>query len=557
MIYITENTPEKLSGTTSIFLSFKYNPEIINLIKTNFTVYNYNKKTQTWELPINCLSQILDLLTYIDDIKLKLYDSSKSVLNEPKLVENYKLPPFKYQEDGIKYGLTHDKWLLLDGMGLGKTAQMIGLARELKAQRGLEHCLIICGLNTLKTNWKKEVGKHSDETVRVLGEKVNSKGTVSYASIAERAEELKNPIKEFFIITNIETFRDDRVIEAFNKSVNKFDMIVVDEVHRCKSKTSQQGKNLLKLKAKYKVALTGTLLLNNPLDCYVPLAWTENEHATLTNFKNQYCTFGGFGGHDVVGFHDLEILKDELDNCSLRRTKDLLDLPPKNIIYEYVDMDEAHKKFYEAIKKGVKEEADKIELKANNLLALVTRLRQASVCPNILTTQDIKSSKIQRCVELAEDIISNNEKVVIMSTFKESVAEVAEELKKYNPLVCTGDTKDDYISWAVDEFQNNPDRKVMIATWQKMGTGITLTAASYMIHLDTAWTYALFDQTNDRIYRIGQDKPVFIYDLVCSGTIDERVKTILETKKSIADFVIDDKVDDKTIQVLKDYIQDL
>lgn len=557
MIYITENTPEKLSGTTSIFLSFNYNPQIINLIKTNFKLYNYNKKTQTWELPINCLAQILDLLTYIDDIKLKLYEDTKSVPECPKLVENYKLPPFQYQEEGIKYGLVHDKWLLLDGMGLGKTAQMIGLARELKAQRGLEHCLIICGLNTLKTNWKKEVGKHSDETVRILGEKVNSKGTVSYASIAERAEELKNPIKEFFIITNIETFRDDRVIEAFNKSANNFDMIVVDEVHRCKSKTSQQGKNLLKLKSKYKVALTGTLLLNNPLDCYVPLAWTENEHATLTNFKAQYCTFGGFGGHEVVGFHDLEILKNELDNCSLRRTKDLLDLPPKNIIYEYVDMDEAHKKFYEAIKKGVKEEADKVELKANNLLALVTRLRQASVCPGILTTQDIKSSKIQRCVELAEDIISNNEKVVIMSTFKESVAEVADLLKDYKPLVCTGDTKEDYISWAVDEFQNNPDRKVMIATWQKMGTGITLTAASYMIHLDTAWTYALFDQTNDRIYRIGQDRPVFIYDLVCSGTIDERVKDILETKKSIADFVIDDKVDDKTMQVLKDYIQDL
>ena len=416
---------------------------------------------------------------------------------------------------------------------------------------------MMCGLNTLKTNWKKEITKHSDESVRILGEKVNSKGNITYTSIPERANELLNPIDDFFIITNIETFRDDKVVEAFKNSKNVIDMIVVDEVHRCKSKVSQQGKNLLKLKAKYKVALTGTLLLNNPLDCYVPLVWTENDHSTLTNFKNQYCTFGGFGGHEVVGFHDLDILKDELDNCSLRRTKDLLDLPPKNIIYEYIDMEDSHKKFYDAIKKGVKEEADKIELKASNLLALVTRLRQASVCPSILTTQQIQSSKIKRCVELTEDILSNNDKVVIMSTFKESAYEVAKLLQKYNPLVCTGDSSEAYINNAVDEFQNNPDRKIMIATWQKMGTGITLTAARYMIHLDTAWTYALFDQTNDRIYRIGQDKPVFIYSLVCHDTIDERVKDILETKKSMADFILDDKVDDQSMAILKEYIQDL
>lgn len=557
MIYITEKRAEKLSGLTSIFVSFNYNQQLINLLKSNFPIYNYNTKTHAWELPINRLAELLDLLTYIDDIKLKLYSEEQRVSNDPKLVENYKLKPFAYQEEGIKYGLTHDKWLLLDGMGLGKTAQMIGLARELKAQRGLQHCLIICGLNTLKTNWKKEITKHSDESVRILGEKVNSKGNITYTSIPERANELLNPIDDFFIITNIETFRDDKVVEAFKNSKNAIDMIVVDEVHRCKSKVSQQGKNLLKLKAKYKVALTGTLLLNNPLDCYVPLVWTENDHSTLTNFKNQYCTFGGFGGHEVVGFHDLDILKDELDNCSLRRTKDLLDLPPKNIIYEYIDMEDSHKKFYDAIKKGVKEEADKIELKASNLLALVTRLRQASVCPSILTTQQIQSSKIKRCVELTEDILSNNDKVVIMSTFKESAYEVAKLLQKYNPLVCTGDSSEAYINNAVDEFQNNPDRKIMIATWQKMGTGITLTAARYMIHLDTAWTYALFDQTNDRIYRIGQDKPVFIYSLVCHDTIDERVKDILETKKSMADFILDDKVDDQSMAILKEYIQDL
>ena len=94
MIYITEKRAEKLSGLTSIFVSFNYNQQLINLLKSNFPVYNYNTKTHAWELPINRLAELLDLLTYIDDIKLKLYSEEQRVSNDPKLVENYKLKNF-------------------------------------------------------------------------------------------------------------------------------------------------------------------------------------------------------------------------------------------------------------------------------------------------------------------------------------------------------------------------------------------------------------------------------------------------------------------------------
>ena len=157
-------------------------------------------------------------------------------------------------------------------MGLGKTLEIIGLAETLHRRGEIDHCMIICGVDSLRQNWKSEIEKFSNLSVRVLGEKVSKKGNISYAPVTARAEELKNPISEFFVIINAATLRNDKVIEAYKKSANIFGMIAVDEAHKFASSTSQQGDNLLKLKAQYKVAATGTLLLNSPISCYVPLA---------------------------------------------------------------------------------------------------------------------------------------------------------------------------------------------------------------------------------------------------------------------------------------------
>lgn len=160
----------------------------------------------------------------------------------------------------------------------------------------IEHCFIICGINTLKINWKKEVEKHSNLSCKILGERVNKKGRYLIGSVEDRLEDLKNKIDEFFVITNIETLRSDKIIkELTNKRAkNKFDMIVVDEIHTFKSPTSQQGKHFLKFtNAKYKIGLTGTVLVNSPLDAYVPLKWLGKDNSTYTNFKYYYCNYGG------------------------------------------------------------------------------------------------------------------------------------------------------------------------------------------------------------------------------------------------------------------------
>lgn len=415
-------------------------------------------------------------------------------------------------------------------------------------RRGIiKHCFIVCGVAGLKQNWKKEIQKFSTESVLVLGEKISKNGKISYMSIPERAKQLKEPISEFFVVTNVETLRSDQIIEAFKKSTNEFGMIAVDEAHRVATKTSQQGANLLKLDAQYKIAATGTLITNSPISCYVPLAWTGNDHASLTQYKAQYCEFGGFNGYQIVGYRGLDLLKDELDSCSLRRTLDQVrDMPPKTITYELLEMDDEHRKFYDAIKDGVKAEADKIELNSNNLLALATRLRQASVCPSILTSQNVESTKIIRAVELIGDLLEQGEKVVVLSIFKESVKALTTQLRDLGkiPLIATGDLPDQVSFDNMQKFQDSPNPEVFIGTWAKAATGFTLNAAQYMICLDTPYTDAMFSQGTDRIWRITNDKPAFITVLACKDSVDERVMEIVETKKELGDFLVDGKVSD-------------
>lgn len=557
MINIVESKPRKVSGLSSFLITFNYNPVIIDAIKTLPTFY-YHKKDYTWEIPCDLLTAALETLTFLDDIKLTLLpDEEESKMIHfhltPTEIDSFRVKPFEHQIEGVNFGLdpNRPKWLLLDSMGLGKTIEIIMYAETLKRRGLIDHCMIICGVDSLRQNWKREILKFSNESCMVLGEKVSRTGKISYEPIKKRVEVLKNPIQEFFVIVNAATLRSDEFIEAFKKSQNRFGLIAVDEVHRFATKTSAQGGNLLKLGADFKVAATGTLLTNSPLSCYMPLAWTENDKATLTTFKSQYCEYGGFGDKQVIGYKNLDTLREELQACAIRRTLDQVrpDMPLKTITYELIEMGTEHRKFYDAIKDGVKEEADRVELKAGNLLALTTRLRQATACPSILTTQDILSSKIERAAEIAEDLLSQGEKVVIFSAFKEPIYKLAELMASFGPTINTGDQDESLIAHNVDQFQNDPFSKLFLGTHDKCGTGWTLNAASYAIFLDTPWTWSSLSQSADRIWRVTNSRPAHIKILVCMDTIDERVREIVETKKDLADYIVDGKENELSISM--------
>lgn len=556
MILVEEKIPSKMPGLTSLYITTPYNKDVLSVIK-GCTPLNYNKSNNIWEMPTTRLAKFINGVKGIDDIRIKLLpDKKKKEIPDVKLI-SHKTKPYKYQEEGIQYGLKHDKFLLLDMPGLGKTLQTIYLAEELKKRDNIKHCLIICGINTLKCNWEKEIQKHSTLSCKILGKRISKKGTVSYGSIADRLEELKHSIKEFFLIVNIETLRDERILKELKSGKNRFDMIIFDECHTIKNPSSQQAKHLLKLSARYMVGMTGTLLLNNPIDCYVPLKWIGADHSTYSNFKSHYTEYGGLFHNDFIGYRHVDDLKDQISTVSLRRTDEILDLPDKNFIDETLEMSDTQSKFYNNIINGIFDEIDRVKLTQANILALTARLRQATACPSILTSENIPSIKQDRCCELVESIVNNGNKVVIFSTFKQTVSELSEKLKQYNPLVCTGDIKDSIISENIDKFQTTDDHKVFIATWQKCGTGITLNAANYAIFIDTPFTAGGYEQCWKRIYRIGSKKPVFIYNLITQNTFDERVKYLIESKSILSDYVIDNIVDVRTFDILQKFIMDL
>ena len=558
MITIIESMPpKKMSGISSFLVSFDYNPAIVDAMKT-LPMAIWHKKLLAWEIPCDCLTRALDTLTFYDEIQLQLIpekrDSKTDRFQLPKkynldpLSEEerkaFKATPYTHQFEAIDFLLKQEKSLLLDGCGVGKSLEMILFAETLKKRGIIDHCLVITGIAGLRGNWEREIVKFSTESVITIGKYVTRTGTTRYRPMAKRAEQLKNRIEEFFVLLNVESLRDPKIIEAIKKSENTFGLIAFDESHRIGAPNTSQYNNLMKLDADFKVAATGTLIVNNPMSALPSLKFTDNDHATLTNFKSQYCTFGeGIRSNQIIGYKNLETLREEIDSCSLRRTLTDVrkDIPPLTIDVEYLEMEEDQQKFYEAIKDGVKEEADKIELKASNLLSLTTRLRQAIVAPGVLTTQPIESIKVTRALEFIEEIVSQGEKVVVFSMFKEPLNQLASKLDRFRFTLNTGDVSDDAVMRNVTAFQEDPGAQVFLGTFSKMGVGYTLSSSMYMLCLDTPYTFSLFEQGYQRIYRVTNTRPAFIKVLLCNETIDERIWQIVESKKDLGEFLVDGK----------------
>lgn len=302
-----------------------------------------------------------------------------------------------------------------------------------------------------------------------MGERTKKSGKKYIGSVSDRLEDLKNPIKEFFVITNIETLQDKKFIDAFKKSKNKFDLVVLDEAHRVKNPSAKATATLLKLNAPRMVALTGTLIMNNPENAYVALKWTNNLNCAYSAFASMYNVYGGFGGVQVIGYKNLDLLQEHIASCSLRRKKEeVLDLPEKTYQKEYVELLPKQRELYNDVLKLITEELDLLtkrkKISIMEEMVMNMRLRQITAYPGILSSTVTQSAKLDRLEELIEDITSQGDKALVFCSFKSTVPEIERRLEQYNPLTCTGDTSDFDINENKKKFENNKDNKVMICT---------------------------------------------------------------------------------------------
>ena len=547
MITVNVRKSERANGEYSIFLSFPYDTVIIDVLR-NFPSRYWNKDRKEWELSINRLGDVISQL-YDYDFEIHGYiDLDKPA---PKVPNNFsfKTKPFTHQLEGFNYGLTTNSWLLGDEQGLGKTKQVIDIAVAKKLEKGYKHCLIICGVNGLKWNWREEIKTHSNETSHILGQKIKN-NKITIGSNQDKIRDLdtlltaSDSISDYFIITNVESLRNEDITSKLselckNKTIG---IVAIDEIHKCKNPTSQQGKGILKINSVYKIAMTGTPLMNTPMDLYIILKWLGYEKHSFYAFRNHHCIMGGYGGYEIVGYKNMHELQEQLDTMMLRRLKDdVLDLPDKLYIDEYVEMTGKQAQVYKEVKAEIKANIDQIAIAPNPLAELI-RMRQATGYTGILSSTIKESAKLDRMEELVEEAVENGKKVVIFSNWTQMTDEIFDRLTgKYALGVITGQTDDNDRQLIVNLYQEGK-LDVIIGTIGAMGTGITLTAGTVEIFLDEPWNKALKNQAEDRCHRIGQHKNVTVYTLLTKDTIDERIHELVEQKGAISDAVVDGKI---------------
>lgn len=567
MIKVEVRKPRKLhKEDQSLFISFPYSLHRLQLVKS-LPVRYYNPDTKEWEVPAKDLNLVVNTFKN-EQVEI---NANTQPSKQPDVTDvselHLKTKPFKHQVEGILHGLRTDKFLLADEQGLGKTKQAIDIAVNRKLKEGFKHCLIVCGVNSLKWNWVNEIKLHSNEGVHILGTRVNTRGKVREGSLKDRLEDLQNGRDEFFLITNIESLRKPQQKKRVNGKMQDIElsetqktqlaiineiekmtkdgtigMVIFDEIHKAKNAQSQQGEAIHHLKSPYKIALTGTPLMNNPIDLYNILKWLDAERNSFYGFRNRYCIMGGYGGYEIVGYKNLKELQMKLDNVMLRRKKeDVLDLPPKIRQIEYVEMTAKQKQIYTDVLRGVRENLADIKLSPNPLAQLV-RLRQATSHTGIISNTVQESAKFDRMKEIIEELVESNQKAIVFSNWTEVTDRALKELQDYNPAYITGDVKNRQAQ--VEKFQNDDSCKVIIGTISAMGTGLTLTAASTVIFLDKPWNPANTVQAEDRAHRIGTSGTVNIITLVCKDTIDERIEEIIYEKSELSEGLVegDDEV---------------
>lgn len=556
VINVRYGKPKRMASEQSIYVSFGYKPSIVEVIRQLPERY-WNAKDKQWELSYDALSFLQENLPN-DKFNIIGEPINEKKFGEKVIAKNYEMPKglkselYKYQRDDVIECLNFDKYLMLWEQGLGKALGSICVALKRKELRQVKHCLVICGVNTIKYNYQEEIKKHTGLSATVLGSRKGRYGVWNTRGTAEKLEDLKE-LKDFFIITNIESLRSKEIKEQIKKHIDKgnINMMIVDEIHKCKNPSSQQGKALLLLSkhVKYFLGLTGTVLSNSPLDAYVPLKCTGRESANFTQFKSRYCEFGGFGDYQIVGFKHLDELQNKLDSISVRRLKaDVLDLPPKIHTDEYLEMGSKQAKLYSDVLQAIMKDIDNVTLSLDPLGQLI-RLRQATADTSILSKSVEESVKMERLEEIVEEVAERGSKAIVFSNWTQVTDIARKRLKKYNPAVITGQIKDRETE--KKKFMENEKCKVIICTTAAAGVGITLTAADTVIFLDEPWTAATKEQAEDRAYRIGTKSTVNIITLLCKGTIDEFIHKIVNKKKAMSEAIVDKKFDLKNKKVIQ------
>lgn len=472
----------------------------------------------------------------IDDLFSK-YDNVTVDFEKYEEIDKLGRKYFPHQKEGVKFMLDKKKCINAGSMGVGKTTQSILAALEANSDK----TLVICP-SSLKINWSREIETFidSDEISIIRGGEWNPK---------------RFTIINYDILKNFHTITErGKTPKYINRDIvnTKFNTIIIDESHFIKNSKSNRGKIILQIikecNPEYIWLLTGTPIANRPIDYYNLLNIIKAPVASdWSYYVRRYC-----GGKQIKtkikgklrtinlsnGASNLEELGERTKTTIIRRTKEqVLDLPDKTIIPVYLEL-ENRTEYDKVFEKYL--EWRRTQGKSTNIARHLVEL--------ILLRKFIAMEKVKDSIELAENAIESDKKVLIFTNFKDELGKFKEHFGDKG-VYLDGSTKETDRQKAVDDFQNNEDIKVFVGQIKAAGVGITLTKAEVVIINSLDWVPGNLEQAEDRSHRIGQTKDVVVYYPLIDDTVDTLVWRVLQNKKSIINTIIGD-VDDGVIETI-------
>ncbi|WP_139488706.1 DEAD/DEAH box helicase [Brevibacillus dissolubilis] len=421
---------------------------------------------------------------------------------------------------------------LADDMGLGKTVQLITLllAKELN-----QPALIVCPTSLLG-NWQKELNRFAPN-LRVM---------VHHGVQREHGEAFVQLVSEHDVIVSSYSLvgRDEADFNQIHWSY-----LVLDESQNIKNSNSKQTKSIMGFRATRRIAMTGTPVENRLSELWSLFHFLNPGYlGSLTQFRSEFAL-------PIERSKDSEragALQKMVRPFILRRLKTdpaiITDLPEKIETKTYCSLTQEQVTLYQAnVQQMLKQIQGAEGMQRRGLvLSSLTSLKQICDHPALFLSDNSRlggrSGKMQRLLEIVTEIIANEEAVLVFTQYVEMghmlVRYLQEELGE-KPLFLYGGVSKTERDKMVESFQSPNGPRIFILSLKAGGVGLTLTRANHVIHFDRWWNPAVENQATDRAFRIGQKKNVQVHTFICTGTLEERIDTLIESKRELADQVID------------------
>lgn len=450
-------------------------------------------------------------------------DSSQTTIT--RVPSDFKAELRPYQLDGFRWLNRLASWgvgaCLADDMGLGKTVQGLALLLS-RAKTG--PALIIAPASVTR-NWVREAQKFAPTLNPVL------------LGPGDRASVIKSvgPGDMLVVSYGLLPFEGEAL------AAKKFGTIVLDEAQAIKNRGTKRSQVAMMLNGDFRMVTTGT-----PIENHLGELWN------LFNFLNpgllgSYQRFTEKYTTPITKSNDNERrqqLRRLIQPFILRRRKEevLEELPPKTEVTLTVELSDQERAFYEALRQTALEQIEENDgpNRRFQILAQLMKLRQAACHPKMVDPKlDISSSKLELVSSTIRELRENGHKVLVFSQFVRHLSLVRKWVESENiPYqYLDGSTPGKQRDNAVQAFQRG-EGDVFLISLKAGGTGLTLTAADYVLHLDPWWNPAVEDQASDRAHRIGQQRPVTVYRFVAENTIEEKIVKLHHEKRDLADSLL-------------------